>query len=625
MCDPGPHQAPPASVRHAASPRRRGPPGVHDGAPLPDRRDRHGARVPGPGAWHAGDASAAHLPRNGLHRGRAAAFGLVGLLPHGVSTLDAQAQRIFAQYLPPGRPGQAPVPHLAAGPQRGAVLPAAQRARRRDAADRLHPHRSAAAIQGWSHSSAALAASSCPSTTPRTSSSAGNYGLGPRDVDLIVATDSEGILGIGDQGVGGIEISIGKLAVYTAAAGIHPRRVIPVVLDVGHGQPARCSTTRMYLGNRHARVRGQDYDEFIDAYVRTATEAVPPRDAALGGLRGRATRGASSTGTPTGVHLQRRHAGHGRGGAGRRAGRRSGSAGTRMRDQRVVVLGAGHGRVGHRRHAARRHGPRRARPAGGRPAVLVLDRGGCSPTTSDRCCDFQLPYARPPRGGAGRADGRSGWPRSRQSTPPCSSARPPSAGAFTEAIVREMAAACRAPRSSCRCRTRRPGRGAPADLLALDRRPGPGGDRQPVPPGRPRRGDPLHRAGEQRPGLPRTGTGCHGGPGPTDQPGHDPGLRGRRREPRRRRRDEGASLLPAVSDLRRVSATVGVAVATAAAAEGLGQGGAGPSGAAGACGHVAAVLPEDRGRLRRCLTGQPATRRGPCGTESPGYFFRFGR
>jgi malate dehydrogenase (oxaloacetate-decarboxylating) len=60
-----------------------------------------------------------------------------------------------------------------------------------------------------------------------------NYGLGEDEVDLIVVTDSEGILGIGDQGIGGIQIAIGKASVYTAAAGIHPRRIIPVVLDVG--------------------------------------------------------------------------------------------------------------------------------------------------------------------------------------------------------------------------------------------------------------------------------------------------------------------------------------------------------------------------------------------------------
>jgi malic enzyme len=98
--------------------------------------------------------------------------------------------------------------------------------------------------------------------------------MGPKDVDLIVATDSEGILGIGDWGVGGIEIAIGKLAVYIAAAGIHPRRVIPVVLDVGTDNLALLND-EMYLGNRHARVRDQRYDDLIDAYVTTATQLFP--------------------------------------------------------------------------------------------------------------------------------------------------------------------------------------------------------------------------------------------------------------------------------------------------------------------------------------------------------------
>ena len=97
---------------------------------------------------------------------------------------------------------------------------------------------------------------------------------GPVDVDLIVATDSEGILGIGDWGVGGIEIAIGKLAVYIAAAGIHPRRVIPVVLDMGTDNLALLND-EMYLGSRHARVRDQRYDDLIDAYVTTATKLFP--------------------------------------------------------------------------------------------------------------------------------------------------------------------------------------------------------------------------------------------------------------------------------------------------------------------------------------------------------------
>ena len=101
-----------------------------------------------------------------------------------------------------------------------------------------------------------------------------NYGLGADDVDLICVTDSEGILGIGDQGIGGIQIAIGKLSVYTAAAGIHPRRVIPVVLDVGTDNLGLLSND-LYLGERHSRVRGQRYDDFIDQFVRTATELFP--------------------------------------------------------------------------------------------------------------------------------------------------------------------------------------------------------------------------------------------------------------------------------------------------------------------------------------------------------------
>ena len=98
--------------------------------------------------------------------------------------------------------------------------------------------------------------------------------LGPDDVDLIVCTDAEEILGIGDWGVGGIEISAGKLAVYTAAAGIDPRRVIPVSLDVGTDNEGLLNDP-LYLGSRHARVRGPAYDAFIEKYLRTASSMFP--------------------------------------------------------------------------------------------------------------------------------------------------------------------------------------------------------------------------------------------------------------------------------------------------------------------------------------------------------------
>ena len=99
-------------------------------------------------------------------------------------------------------------------------------------------------------------------------------GLGPDDVDLVVASDAEAILGIGDWGVGGIDISIGKLAVYTVAAGIDPRRVLAVGLDVGTNREQLLNDPR-YLGLRRSRVRGEAYDAFIDAYVASASARFP--------------------------------------------------------------------------------------------------------------------------------------------------------------------------------------------------------------------------------------------------------------------------------------------------------------------------------------------------------------
>jgi malate dehydrogenase (oxaloacetate-decarboxylating) len=98
--------------------------------------------------------------------------------------------------------------------------------------------------------------------------------LGPDDVDLVVCTDAEEILGIGDWGVGGIQITVGKLAIYTAAAGVDPRRVIPVSLDVGTDNETLLNDP-LYLGNRHARVRGAAYDAFIQRYLETTSALFP--------------------------------------------------------------------------------------------------------------------------------------------------------------------------------------------------------------------------------------------------------------------------------------------------------------------------------------------------------------
>jgi malate dehydrogenase (oxaloacetate-decarboxylating) len=98
--------------------------------------------------------------------------------------------------------------------------------------------------------------------------------LGPDDVDLIVATDAGAILGIGDWGVGGIHIAVGKLAVYTAAGGIDPARTIPVMLDVGTDRQSLLADP-LYIGNRHPRVPAAEYDAFLDEFVRAVGKLFP--------------------------------------------------------------------------------------------------------------------------------------------------------------------------------------------------------------------------------------------------------------------------------------------------------------------------------------------------------------
>src|ERR1700722_9894044 len=221
-----------------------------------------------------------------------------------------------------------------------------------------------------------------------------NYGLGPDDVDLIAATDSEGILGIGDWGVGGIQIAIGKLAVYVAAAGLHPRRIIPVVLDAGTDNPALLAE-EMYPGNRHPRVRGERYDELIDSYVKVATRMFPNallhwEDFGAGNAHRILAKYAGSyltfnddiQGTAAVVLAAAL-------GAVR-------AAGSRVRDQRVVIHGAGTAGIG---------------IADVLRQVMIAE--GLSPDEATRCFyalgskglltsdypgtlrDFQVPYARP--------------------------------------------------------------------------------------------------------------------------------------------------------------------------------------------------------------------------------------
>lgn len=97
---------------------------------------------------------------------------------------------------------------------------------------------------------------------------------GDRNIRLIVVTDAEAILGIGDWGTNGVDISVGKLMVYTGAAGIDPATVLPLVIDAGTNRKELLENPN-YLGNRHERVRGDRYSDFIDQFVQTAERLFP--------------------------------------------------------------------------------------------------------------------------------------------------------------------------------------------------------------------------------------------------------------------------------------------------------------------------------------------------------------
>ena len=216
-----------------------------------------------------------------LNRGTAftseerAALGLDGLVPPGISTLEEQAERSYEQY------GAQPTDlakneFLAALHDRNETL----------YYKLLEEHLTemlpvvydpvvAQAIEQYSHEyQRPNGVYLSIDDIDEVERAFHNYGLGAGDVDLLVATDAEEILGIGDWGANGMDISIGKLAVYTAAAGIHPDRVIPVMLDVGTDRESLLNDP-LYVGNRHARVRGERYDQLIESYIETASRLFP--------------------------------------------------------------------------------------------------------------------------------------------------------------------------------------------------------------------------------------------------------------------------------------------------------------------------------------------------------------
>ena len=204
-----------------------------------------------------------------------AVLGLKGLMPTGVTTLENQTVRTYEQF----RRGSTPLAkylHLAQLRDRNEVLfYNLLTSHLEEMLPIVYTPTIGEAIERFSHEYNRPRGVFLSIDDPEgIEQSLLNYGLGEDEVDLIVVTDSEGILGIGDQGIGGIQIAIGKASVYTAAAGIHPRRIIPVVLDVGTDNLGLLNN-ELYIGVQHARVRGERYDNFVDRFVSTASRLFP--------------------------------------------------------------------------------------------------------------------------------------------------------------------------------------------------------------------------------------------------------------------------------------------------------------------------------------------------------------
>ena len=369
------------------------------------------------------------------------ALGLEGLLPDGVTTLELQAKRVYAQYLEQANDLRKWV-YLANLRDRNDVL--FYRLLAEHLSEMLpvvYTPTVGLAIERFSHEFRRPRGVFLTVDHPdRVETAFRNTGLGPDDVDLIVATDSEGILGIGDQGVGGIEISIGKLAVYTAAAGIHPRRVLPVVLDMGTDN-LKLLNDEMYLGARHSRVRDERYDTLIDAYVTAVSGLFPNamlhwEDFGATNARRILNRyadqvctfnddmqGTAATVLAAAISAVR-------------------AARSRICDQKVVIYGAGTAGIGiadMMRDQMIREG---LSPQEATRRFYPLSSQGLLLGDTPRLLDFQEPYVRSedevgtwrdPRGRIGLAE------VVRQAHPTMLLGTSTHSGAFTEAIVKDMA------------------------------------------------------------------------------------------------------------------------------------------------------------------------------------------
>ncbi|HLI36261.1 MAG TPA: NAD-dependent malic enzyme [Streptosporangiaceae bacterium] len=417
------------------------------------------------------------------------------------------------------------------------------------------------------------------------------YDLGPGEVDLIVATDAGAILGIGDWGVGGISIAVGKLAVYTAAGGIDPARTIPVMLDVGTDRESLLDDP-LYIGNRHHRVPAAEYDAFVDEFVRVAGKLFPLallhwEDLGVANARRlleryrdqRLTFNDDIQGTGA-VNL-----------AAVLAAARA--TGIPLACHRIVILGMGTAGTGVADQLTAAMVAEGVPEADARRRFWAVDRQGLLTRDMAALSDLQRRYARDPAEVAGwRHDGGIDLAEVVARVHPTvligTSAR---AGAFTEAVVREMAAHASRPVILPMSNPTALAEAAPADLIRWT------GGRALVAAGSPfgavDHGGVRYEIGQANNALVFPGLGL----GVT-------AARARRvtdgmlLAAARAVADlvdisaPGAPLLPRVAHLRETSVAVATAVATAAAAEGVASAALGPDPA----GQVRALMWQPRYR-----------------------------
>jgi malate dehydrogenase (oxaloacetate-decarboxylating) len=233
------------------------------------------------GAWHTTLRGRQVLADPRINKGTAFSdeerreLGVTGLIPSGHSTLDGQVSRVYAQY-------QNQTTDLARNVllnemrDRNEVLYYQLLTRHlTEMLPIVYTPTVGQAIEQYSHEYRRPRGVYLSVDQPgliETSLQAA--GLSPGEVDLVVATDAGAILGIGDWGVGGIGIAVGKLAVYTAAAGIDPNRSLPVMLDVGTDRQSLLDDP-LYIGNRRPRAGEAEYDRFLDAFVTAVRKVFP--------------------------------------------------------------------------------------------------------------------------------------------------------------------------------------------------------------------------------------------------------------------------------------------------------------------------------------------------------------